>query len=101
MRVDKTIRKWTVSIRGWRTESKVHAPRSNPGTVHVHDVELATCYHTVKVGSKSTQIEISDALNDALVEKNVSMDDLGAIVLTCPDACVVQECSLCTVLNPI
>ena len=57
--------------------------------MHVHDVELLTCYHAINVGSKSTQIEISDALNDALVEKNVSMNDFGPIVLTCPDACVV------------
>jgi hypothetical protein len=82
-------------------ESKADAPRSNPGTVHVHDVELPTCYHAIDVGSKSVQIEISDASNDALVEKNVSMNDLGPIVPTCPDACVVQECRLCAVLKPI
>ena len=69
--------------------------------MHVHNVELPTCYHTINVGSKSTQIEISDALNDALVEKNVSVNDLGPIFLTCPDACIVQECSLCGVLKPI
>jgi hypothetical protein len=85
-----------------RAESKAtHAPRSNPGTMHVHNVELPTCYHTIYVRSKSRQIEISDALNDALVEKNVSMNDLGPIVLACPDACIVQECSLCAVLKPI
>jgi hypothetical protein len=91
MRVDKTIRKWSVSIRGWlkRAKSDAHAPGSNPGTMHVHDVELPTCHHAINVESKSTKIEISDALNDALVEKNVSMNDLGPIVLTCPDACVV------------
>jgi hypothetical protein len=91
MRVDKSIRKWSVSTRGWlkRAESNAHTPRSNPSTMHVHDVELPTCYHAINVESKSAQIEISDALNDALVEKNVSMNDLDPIVLTCPDACVV------------
>lgn len=82
-------------------ESKVDAPRSNPGTVHVHDIELPTSYHAISVGSKSIQIEISDALNDALVEKNVSMNDLCPIVPTCPDACVVQKRRLCAGLKPI
>ena len=69
--------------------------------MHVHNVELPTCYHAINVRSKGTQIEISDALNDAFVEKNISMNDLSPIVLTCPDACIVQKCSLCAVLKPI
>lgn len=69
--------------------------------MYVHNIKLPTCYHAINVGSKSTHIEISNALNDALVEENVSMDNLGPIVLTCPDACVVKECSLCAVYKPV
>jgi hypothetical protein len=69
--------------------------------MYVHNVKLPARYHAINVGFKSTQIEISNALDDALVEENVSMDNLGPIVLTCPNACIVQECSFCAVYKPV
>lgn len=80
---------------------QIHAPWSDPGTTHVHNVKFPTRYHAINMVFESTQIEISDALNDALVQEHVTMNNLGPIVLACPDACVMQECSLCAVHKPV
>ncbi len=69
--------------------------------MHINNIKLPTGYHSIEVESESTQITIPDALNDPFVDENVSMKDLGPIVLACPDPCVVQECSLCTVYKPV
>jgi hypothetical protein len=48
--------------------SKAHAPGGNPSTVHIHNVKLSTGYQIINVKTKSAEIHISNALNDALVD---------------------------------
>jgi hypothetical protein len=63
--------------------------------MHVHNVKLSTGHHAIEVEPESAQVNVSNALNDALVNEDISVKDLRPIVFARPYACVVQECGLC------
>jgi len=55
--------------------------------MHVYDVKLAASCQIINVGP--AQIDDANALDDGLVQEDVSMNDFRSVVPACPDACVV------------
>ena len=68
----------------------LHIPWSDPSALRVEDLDLARRLHRLKLILLQAA-KVPDTLDNAVLEKYVSLDDLRAISLASPDLSVTHK----------